>query len=89
MLPVKLLDCVALGIPVVVPRLKAIEYYFSDRMVTFFEPENIDSLMDAIRFAHGNRTAIKEKAKNAYRFMDTYKWEKHKFELIKLYHSLG
>jgi glycosyltransferase involved in cell wall biosynthesis len=89
MLPVKLLDCVALGIPVVVPRLKAIGHYFTDDMVTFFEPENIDSLMDAIRFAYENRMAIKEKAKNAYRFMDTYKWETHKFELIKLYHSFG
>jgi hypothetical protein len=45
--------------------------------------------MDAIRFAYENRMAIKEKAKNAYRFMDTYKWETHKFELIKLYHSFG
>jgi len=88
MLPVKMLDCIALGIPVIVPRLKAIEHYFTDDMVTFFDPENIDSLMDAIRFAYGNRAKIKEKAKNAYRFMDTYKWETHKFELVNLYQSM-
>ncbi len=44
MLPVKLLEYVALNIPVIVPRLKAIEYYFTDEMVSYFEPENVDSL---------------------------------------------
>jgi glycosyltransferase involved in cell wall biosynthesis len=89
MLPIKLLECVALGVPVVVPRLKAIEHYFTNGMVTYFEAENRDSLVDALRYAYMNRTLMKEKAKQAARFMDTYKWEKHKLELINLYHDLA
>jgi glycosyltransferase involved in cell wall biosynthesis len=48
MLPVKLLEYVYLGVPVVVPRLKVIARYFDDTMVQFYEPENVDQLADAV-----------------------------------------
>jgi len=38
MLPVKMLEYIALGIPVVAPRLRCIEHYFSEKMVTYYEP---------------------------------------------------
>ena len=41
MLPVKLMEYIGLGIPVIVPRRKTIQYYFSEDMVSYFEPENI------------------------------------------------
>src|SRR5579863_3044628 len=47
MLPSKLIDYVVLGIPAIVPRLRAIEYYFSPEMVSYFEPENVDSMVAA------------------------------------------
>ena len=43
MLPVKLLEYIALDIPAVVPRLKTIEHYLTDDMVSFYEPEDIGS----------------------------------------------
>jgi glycosyltransferase involved in cell wall biosynthesis len=89
MLPVKLLDSVALGIPVVVPRLKAIEYYFSDDMVFYFEPDNVDSLADTILYAYNNRDERIRKAENAKSFLEKYGWEKHKFDLINMYKSLS
>jgi glycosyltransferase involved in cell wall biosynthesis len=89
MLPVKLLDSVALGIPVVVPRLKAIEHYFSDDMVFYFEPDNIDSLANAILNAYKNKDKRIMKAKNAKRFLEIYGWEKHKWNLINMYKSLS
>ena len=46
MLPVKLMEYVALGIPAVVPRLRTIEHYFSDDMVTYYEPEDVESLAE-------------------------------------------
>ncbi len=46
MLPVKLVEYVSLGIPAVVPRLKTIEHYFSDDMVTYYEPDDVQSLAD-------------------------------------------
>lgn len=88
MLPVKLLECIALGIPVVAPRLKTIEYYFSDDMLFYFEPDNIDSLADAILYAYNNETERIKKAKNAKRFLEKYGWEKHKWDLINMYNQL-
>ncbi|WP_390492043.1 hypothetical protein, partial [Staphylococcus pseudintermedius] len=48
MLPVKMLEYVAMGISVVAPRLKAIEHYFSDDMVSYFQPEDSNSMANAI-----------------------------------------
>ena len=52
MLPVKLLEYVALGIPVVAPRLKTIAHYFRDDMVSYFEPDDVDSMAEAIYRLH-------------------------------------
>ena len=48
MLPVKLLEYVSLGIPTIAPRLKTIQHYFSEEMVTYYEPERVESLADAV-----------------------------------------
>ena len=40
MLPVKLLDYTALGIPTIVARLRTVEHYFGERAVRFVEPGN-------------------------------------------------
>jgi len=88
MLPVKMLEYVSLGIPVVVPRLKTIEYYFSDDMVFFFEPDNPDSLFQAIQHAYQNKMTRKEKAARAKKFLDQYGWETHKLDFIGMYDEL-
>jgi glycosyltransferase involved in cell wall biosynthesis len=88
MLPVKMLESIALGIPVVVPKLRAIEYYFSDDVVSYFEPDNVDSLAQAIINAYQNRGMISQKAERARGFLDRYGWEHKKFDLINLYRSL-
>jgi glycosyltransferase involved in cell wall biosynthesis len=48
MLPVKLLEYVYLGIPVVAPRLEVINYYFDETMVRFYDPENVEQMANAI-----------------------------------------
>ena len=48
MLPVKLLEYVYLGVPVVAPRLEVIARYFDDSMVRFYEPENVQQMADSI-----------------------------------------
>lgn len=88
MLPVKLLDCIALGIPVVAPRLKTIEYYFTDDMVFYFEPDDEESLACAILNAYRDETVRMRKAENARVFLHRYGWETHKYGLIDTYRSL-
>ena len=89
MLPVKMLEYVALNIPVVVPRLKTIQFYFTDDMVIYFDPENVDSLVAAIREAYYNETKRLKQTENARRFLTRYGWDKHKYDLFSLYRSLA
>ncbi len=88
MLPIKMLEYVSLNIPVVAPRLKTIQYYFSEDMVSYFEPENIDSMVDAILELYHDESRRKRQAQMARKFLDKYGWEKHQMDLINLYKSL-
>jgi glycosyltransferase involved in cell wall biosynthesis len=88
MLPVKLLEYVALGIPVVVPRLRTIEHYFSEDMVTYFEPEDVGSLADSIYQLCCNPERGWKTAGQADRFLRDYGWDKQGPELVKFYRAL-
>ena len=88
MLPVKMLEYMALGIPVVAPRLETIQHYFTEEMVQYYEPENVDSLAGAILQLYREKDKQRKQAKAAERFFDTYGWETHKRDLIGLYREL-
>lgn len=85
MLPVKMLEYIALGVPVVAPRLKTISYYFTDDMVTYFVPEDISSMTEAILKLCQNQAKRLKQAEVAMKFLDTYGWQVHKVELVNLY----
>jgi glycosyltransferase involved in cell wall biosynthesis len=74
MLPSKLIDYVSLNIPVVVPKLRAIEYYFTPDMASYFEPENIQSMAAAVIYLYKSTECRRQQAINARRFLDTYNW---------------
>jgi glycosyltransferase involved in cell wall biosynthesis len=88
MLPVKMMEYIALEIPVVAPRLKTIQYYFDDDMVTYFEPEDMDSLTGAIRELYSNEAKRKRQIQSAKKFLELYGWEIHQYDLINLYRNL-
>ncbi len=88
MLPVKMLEYIAMGIPVIVPRLKTIQYYFTDDMVIYFEPENVQSLAEAIFRLYESETLRKSKVKMANAFLEKYGWENHQSSLLYLYEEL-
>jgi glycosyltransferase involved in cell wall biosynthesis len=85
MLPVKLMEYIALGIPAVAPRLRAIEYYFTDDMVSFFEPENVDAIVEAILKIYKNGSRGKSQSENAKKFLEQYGWEKQSLDFINFY----
>ena len=88
MFPVKMLEYVALEIPIVASRLRCIEHYFSEDMITYFEPENVNSLADAILKLYLDESKRKKQAKAAKKYLEKYGWEKHKMDLINLYRNL-
>ena len=89
MLPVKLLEYMAVGLPTVAPRLKTIRHYFGDDMVTYFEPGDVDSLTDALVKIHIDCGGRKKQAERALSFLDRYGWEKQQQVLVNMYHRLN
>ena len=87
MLPSKLIDYTVLNIPAIVPRLKAIQYYFSDDMVCYFEPENVDSLVSATVELYRDSGRRQRQARNARNFLDRYDWETQTDGLKRLYQN--
>lgn len=88
MLPVKLLEYVALGIPAVVPRLRTISHYFSDDRVFYYEPEDIDSLASCLQRLQCQPELRRAQATRALAFLDEYGWERKGAELVAMYRSL-
>ena len=88
MLPVKLMEYVALGIPVVAPRLRTIRHYFTDEMVSYFEPEDVASLADAICRLHADGDARYRQSVAAARFLDEYGWDNQGGQLVAFYREL-
>jgi glycosyltransferase involved in cell wall biosynthesis len=88
MLPVKMLEYIALNIPVVVPRLQTVQYYFSDEMVSYFEPEDSDALAASILALYQNSEKRERQAHSARKFLDQFGWEIHQKDFLDLYSRL-
>ena len=84
MLPVKLLEYLYLGIPVVAPRLEAIEYYFSSGSVSYYEPEDIQSCADAMLSVLGDGALREEQAAQAQSFYERFSWGHMKQRLYEV-----
>jgi len=88
MLPSKLIDYVVLGIPAIVPRLRAIQYYFSDEMVSYFEPENVDSMIAATIALYRDKARRERQVATARQFLHDNPWDDRASGLRGLYGEL-
>ena len=78
MLPVKLLEYVALKKPVICSKTETIEAYFDDSMVQYFSPGNIDELADSIYSLYKDVNRRVELVANAEKFNQEYNWTSQK-----------
>jgi glycosyltransferase involved in cell wall biosynthesis len=73
-LPTKLMEYTALGIPAIVARTPAIEAYFDETMVQFFTPGDVADLARSILSLYQDRERFNALAHNADRFNQRFNW---------------
>jgi glycosyltransferase involved in cell wall biosynthesis len=88
MLPVKLLDYMALGIPTIASRLRTIEHYFSERDVRFVEPGNVGEMAAAIEELYHDPARRAELALNARRAAERIGWPVQRAEYYRVIDAL-
>jgi len=84
LLPTKLMEYAILGLPAIAARTTAIETYFSNAMVEFFEPGNVDDLVRCLLKLHADREYLEQLADNTQRFNQQYNWAKIGAEYVAL-----
>ncbi len=89
MLPVKLLEYVYLGIPVVVPRLDTIRHYFGEDSVAFYRPGDLRDLAAALRALLTDPERRRALTHAAARFYETFSWETMKNDLYAAVDAAG
>ncbi|MCP4538173.1 MAG: glycosyltransferase family 4 protein [Chloroflexi bacterium] len=89
LLPTKLMEYAALGLPAIAARTTAIEAYFGDAMVEFFEPGDVDDLARCIRTLYENPGRLAELAQKSEKFNQQYNWAKIGAEYVALVERLG
>jgi glycosyltransferase involved in cell wall biosynthesis len=77
-LPVKLLEYVALGKPVICSRIESIQAYFGDLMIQYFTPGSVAELAENIRLLYKNPEKREQLVKNADKFYRENNWEQQK-----------
>ncbi|MDP2727122.1 MAG: glycosyltransferase family 4 protein, partial [Dehalococcoidia bacterium] len=74
-LPTKLMEYVAMGKPVIAARTKAIQSYFDDSMVLFFEPGQAHDLAQKILELYRSSDKGVGLARNAQGFLRRHSWQ--------------
>ncbi len=75
-LPTKLMEYTALGVPAIVARTPAIEAYFDENMVEYFTAEDVDELAASILKLYRNPDHRATLIKNSDAFNQRYNWHK-------------
>jgi glycosyltransferase involved in cell wall biosynthesis len=88
-LPTKLMEYAALGMPAVAARTSTISDYFDESMVEFFEPGDADGLAEAVRRLYFDRRRLRELSDNILSFNRRYCWDKQKADYIAMIRDLA
>ncbi len=73
-LPLKLLECIAVGIPCLVSRRPTIERYFSDQDVAYFEAGDVEGMAARIVELAGSLEKRRQLIANARHVFEHYNW---------------
>ena len=88
MLPVKLMEYVAMGKPVVAAAQPTIKAYFDDSSIMFFEPGNEKDLARCVLEIYSNSSKGRSMTYRASQQFEKYKWEVVKYDYLGIYEKL-
>lgn len=82
--PVKLLEFVQLGIPVIATQTRQLENYFDSTSIKFLKKTSTSHFSKAVTSLYKNKALMKELPKNAARYLITHNWfkEEKKYQMI-------
>lgn len=89
LLPTKLMEYAALGLPAIAARTTAIESCFRNTMVELFEPGDADDLARCIRTLYKSQERMAELAQGCRKFNERYNWTKIGAEYVALVEQLN
>jgi glycosyltransferase involved in cell wall biosynthesis len=84
LLPTKLLEYAALGVPTIASRTVGISAYFDETMVQFFTPGDVDELAQCILKLYRNRSRLVALARSITRFDERFNWPDQRTSYLQL-----
>jgi len=88
MLPLKLMEYMTMGVPVLSVENKAISYYFNEGELVYYESDDADSFAEKLNFILNNRGKIGEMKSNIIKAQKRMNWNKEKEKYIDLVKEL-
>ena len=87
--PTKLMEYAALGIPAIAARTPGIAAYFDETTVQFFTPGDVDELANCILTLYNDRLRLAYLARNISKFNEQFNWTRVRAGYITLVQRLG
>lgn len=84
----KMFEFIAVGKPIIITRTKAVEEYFADSCLLFFESGDSYDLARAIREVYHDPLRRETLAANAWRAFQSYRWELERAKCLKVFEDV-
>lgn len=89
LLPTKMMEYVALNIPIIAARTRVISEYFDDNMVHFFTPGDANSLAETILDLYHHPEKMHKQVQNQNTFSNTYNWRTISQKYVNLVNGMA